>query len=187
MATVEDGIQAQIRNIEATYGRPLPAWFDVIAASGCTKHADVVAMLKAEHGMTHGAAHRVSLLARQAATPAGDGGDPADALYAGPKAGLRPIHDAVMRAVSALGPDVEIAPKKGYLSLRRRKQFAMIQPSTASRVDVALILPGVPAAGRLEPAGGFNALFTHRVRITAVAEVDAQLLGWLSDAYRAAG
>ena len=69
MASVEDGIAAQIRNIEARYGRPLPEWFGLIAASGLTKHTEVVAMLKADYGMAHGAAHRVSLLSRQAAAP----------------------------------------------------------------------------------------------------------------------
>src|SRR5229473_1434137 len=70
MATVDEGIAAQIRNIEARYGKPMSDWFALIAASGLTKHTEVVALLKAEHGMTHGAAHRVSLLSRQAAAPA---------------------------------------------------------------------------------------------------------------------
>jgi hypothetical protein len=187
MAAVEDGIQAQIRNIEATYGKPLPAWFAIIVASGLSKHTDIVAMLKTVHGMSHGAAHRVSLLARQVAAPTANGADPADVLYAGRKAALRPVHDALIGAVSALGDDVEIAPKKGYLSLRRRKQFAMIQPSTTHRIDIGLILPGVTPDGRLEPAAGFNALFTHRVRIATAEDIDAQLLGWLQTAYRAAG
>jgi hypothetical protein len=75
---------SQIRNIEARYGRPISEWFTLIAASGLSKHTDVVAMLKAEHGMTHGAAHRISLLARQAAAPAPASADAAvDALYTG--------------------------------------------------------------------------------------------------------
>jgi hypothetical protein len=203
MASVEDGIAAQIRNIEARYGRPLPEWFGIIAASGLTKHTDVVAMLKADHGMAHGAAHRVSLLSRQAAAPdaavtsaAASGPGPAtaspdevaDALYAGKKASLRPLHDELMAMVYAMGPDVSLAPKKGYVSLRRpRKQFAMIQPSGAGRIDLGLILPGVPAAGRLEPAGSFNALFTHRVRVTSAGDLDDALAGWLAAAYAAAG
>ena len=163
MASVEDGLAAQIRNIEARYGRPLPEWFGIIAASGLTKHTDVVAMLKADYGMAHGAAHRVALLSRQAAAPdaaaasspaAASPGEVADALYAGKKASLRPLHDELMAMVYAMGPDVSLAPKKGYVSLRRpRKQFAMIQPSGAGRIDLGLILPGVPAAGRLEPSG----------------------------------
>jgi|SRR5215831_3768011 len=186
MATAEEGIEAQIRNIEARYGRPMPEWLALVAASGLTKHTEVVAMLKAEHGMAHGAAHRVSLLSRQAPAPA-SAGAAVDALYTGKKAGLRPLHDRIMAVIGGFGADVVIAPKKGYLSIRRRKQFAMIQPSAAGRVDLGLILPGVPADGRLEPAGGFNALFTHRVRVTCADEVDATLTAWLHTAYTNAG
>ena len=184
---VDAALQSQIRNIETTYGKPLDYWFAVIDASGLTKHNEVVAMLKGDHGLAHGAAHRVSLLARQrdqagvAAPP-----DPADALYAGAKAGLRPLHDALLSEILALGA-FDIAPKKGYLSLRRRKQFAMVQPSTASRIDLGLILSATPATGRLESAARFNPLFTHRVRITAVTDLDDELRGWLATAYALAG
>jgi hypothetical protein len=186
MATVQQGLEAQIRNIEATYGKPMSAWAAIISASGLTKHTDVVAMLKKDYGMTHGAAHRVALVARdQAAGAAGAGqdSDPVDALYTGKKASLRPLHDALMTTIEALGDDVETAPKKGYLSLRRRKQFAMIQPSAAGRIDLGLILRDVPPGDRLESAAGFNALFTHRVRLTSTAGIDPQLTAWLQRAY----
>src|SRR5579864_1412232 len=97
MATAEEGLTAQIRNIEDRYGKSMSDWFAVIAASGLAKHTDVVAMLKAEHGMTHGAAHRVSLLSRQASAPASASADAAtDDLYSGKKAALRPWHDRLM-------------------------------------------------------------------------------------------
>jgi Domain of unknown function (DUF5655)/Domain of unknown function (DUF4287) len=185
---VDAALQSQIRNIEATYGKPLDHWFAVIDASGLTKHNQVVAMLKADHGFAHGAAHRVSLLARHrddtgVAAPS----DPADGAYAGAKAGLRPLHDALLSEIRAFGA-FDIAPKKGYLSLRRRKQFAMVQPSTTTRIDLGLILPATtPATGRLEPAARFNPLFTHRVRITAATDLDDELRGWLAAAYGFAG
>jgi len=183
MATVEQGLQAQIRNIEATYGKPMSDWLAIISASGLTKHTDVVTMLKKDYGMTHGAAHRVSLVAREQAAAAGPGSDPVSALYAGKKASLRPLHDALMTTIRAFGDDIETAPKKGYLSLRRRKQFAMIQPSAAGRIDLGLILRDVPPQARLESAEGFNALFTHRVRLTSTADIDPQLTAWLQRAY----
>jgi hypothetical protein len=187
MATAEEGIEAQVRNIEARYGRSMSEWFAVIAASGLAKHTEVVAMLKTEHGMAHGAAHRVSLLSRQAAEPAPASADTAvDGLYTGKKAGLRPLHDRLMTVIEAFGPDVTIAPKKGYLSIRRAKQFAMIQPSAVGRLDVGLILRDTPPSGRLEAAGSFNALFTHRVRVTSAEDIDAALTGWLRAAYLAA-
>jgi hypothetical protein len=179
---VEEGLRAQIRNIEAEYGRPIEGWIALIRASGLAKHNEVVAMLKTEHGMAHGAAHRVSLVARQA----DGGGGPSGALYEGKRAALLPIHERLMAAVRALGDDVEEAPKRGYVSLRRRKQFAMIQPG-AAHVDLGLILKDVPPTARLEPAGGFNALFTHRVRIAAPEQVDEEVAGWLREAYGRAG
>jgi hypothetical protein len=181
---VDAAVQSQIRNIEATYGKPLDHWFAVIDASGLAKHNQVVAMLKADHGLAHGAAHRVSLLARQRHDAgAAEAADPAGALYTGAKAALRPLHEALLGQIRALGP-LDIAPKKGYLSLRRRKQFAMVQPSTASRIDLGLILPATTlATGRLEPAAGFNPLFTHRVRITAATDLDDELRGWIATAY----
>jgi Domain of unknown function (DUF5655) len=139
--------------------------------------------------MSHGAAHRVSLTARQ-----GDEPQPAsidavvDALYAGRKVGLRPIHDELIRTVTGFGADVSLMPKKGYISVRRDQQFAMIQPSTSTRIDVGLILRSeVEAADRLESAAGFNALFTHRVRVHLVSDIDNQLRLWLQNVYRAAG
>ena len=187
MATVEEGLQAQIRNIEATYGKPMSEWLAIVAASALTKHTDVVTMLKRDHGMAHSAAHRISLIARQAQAGPDQDSDPVDALYTGRKAHLRPLHDALMNAITAFGDDIEQVPKKGYLSLRRRKQFAMIQPSGAGRIDVGLILKDVPADGRLESAAGFNALFTHRIRLTDPADLDTELTGWLRDAYDRAG
>jgi hypothetical protein len=184
---VDTALQSQIRNIETKYGKPLSHWFAVIDASGLSKHNEVVAMLKDEHGLAHGAAHRVSLLARQrdSAGPAAPL-DPADALYPGAKAGLRPLHDALLTEIHALGA-FDVAPKKGYLSLRRRKQFAMIQPG-AGRIDLGLILPAAtPATSRLESAAKFNPLFTHRVRIAAATDLDDELRGWLAAAYALAG
>jgi hypothetical protein len=82
---------------------------------------------------------------------------------------------------------VEVSPKKTYVSLRRSKQFALVQPSTADRLDLGLNLKGVAATGRLEPSGSFNAMCTHRVRLGAeYGGVDAAVRKWLQRAYDAA-
>jgi hypothetical protein len=192
MTTVEEGLRSQVRNIEAKYGRRIGAWVDLIRSSGQTKHNEVVALLKSKYGMTHGSAHRVALIARESIAADSEppkvdpGADPAEQLYAGKKSGLRPLHDRLIVAIQSFGNDIAIAPKKGYLSLRRKKQFAMIQPA-ATRVDVAIILKGEPTTARLESATTFNALFTHRVRVGTADEVDRQLVGWLRRAYEQAG
>ena len=186
MATVEAGLQSQLRNIEATYGRSVDEWIALIRASGLQRHGEIVAMLKSTNGLPHGAANRLALVALAATAPPPAAEDPADALYAGRAPGLRAIHDRLMALVSACGSDVEVAPKKGYLSLRRRTQFAMIKPA-AGHVDLGLILPGVPLTGRLESAATFNALFTHRVRVRSVDDVDVELERWLREACARAG
>ncbi|HEX8024962.1 MAG TPA: DUF4287 domain-containing protein [Candidatus Limnocylindrales bacterium] len=185
MATVEEGLQAQIRNIERTYGRSMDEWAEVIRTAGLQRHGQIVAMLKADHGLTHGAANRVALVVLAKQAPA-TGADPIDALHAGSKAAARPIFERLMGTVHSFGADLEIAHKKGYVSLRRRTQFGMLQPA-AGRVDVGLVLPGTATTGRLEPAATFNALFTHRVRVGSLAEVDDELVGWLRRAYDRAG
>lgn len=189
--SVETGIAAQIKNIEAQYGKPMTAWIKLVGESGLTKHTEVVAMLKSKHGFAHGAAHRIGLLARatkgaKGKTQVGSVDDSAKTLYAGKKGSLLPIHEKLMATIRALGSDVEVAAKSGYLSLRRKKQFAMLKPA-AKHVDVGLILKGAATTTRLESAASFNALFTHRVRIAAVAEIDKQLVAWLRAAYGAAG
>jgi hypothetical protein len=182
MTTVQEGLQAQLRNIEASYGRSIDSWIELIRAGGRRRHGEIVAFLKAEHGLSHGAANRVALVAIDAMSEKAKSSDPEAALYAGAKAELLPIHARLMVLVQGLGSDIEIAPKKGYVSLRRRKQFAMIKPA-AKHVDLGLILPGTAAAGRFESAATFNALFTHRVRIRSLEDIDDELAAWLGKAY----
>ena len=81
---------------------------------------------------------------------------------------------------------MEIAPKKAYVSLRRNKQFGLIQPSTKTRLDVGLNLSDAAADGRLEQSGSFNSMVSHRVRLSQAGEVDEELIGWLRQAYEAA-
>lgn len=108
-----------------------------------------------------------------------------NALYAGAKGDLLPIHEKLMAAIAKLGP-FEIAPKKGYVSLRRKKQFAMIGPATKTRVEVGLNMKGVRATGRLieMPAGG---MCQYKVNLTEVKEVDQELMDWIKKAYESAG
>jgi hypothetical protein len=174
------GIQSQLRNIERTYGRSIDELVADVSGSGLTKHTEVVAMLKVRHGMTHGAAHRVSLVARDRLN------GPQTSVSATAPASVQPAYEELLRTIVALGQDVEQAPKKGYVSLRRRKQFAMLQPG-AKWVNVGLVLPGVEPGGRLEPAAKWNALFTHRVRVASAAEIDDEIRAWLRDAYLTAG
>ncbi|MFF0890548.1 DUF4287 domain-containing protein [Streptomyces sp. NPDC003456] len=43
--------------IEKKYGRPIAAWQQLIRASPLTRHMELVAWLKTEHGLGHGHAN----------------------------------------------------------------------------------------------------------------------------------
>src|SRR5258707_15525831 len=151
MSSVDEGLEAQIRNIEQQYGKPLGEWIALVKESGLTKHTEIVAMLKSQYGISRGSAHRVALKACEADAASivkaaeASGRDPVSELYSGKKAGLKPLHDALMTAITAFGNDIELAPKKGYMSRGRRKEFDMVQQRTGTRKDLGLILKDVAA------------------------------------------
>jgi hypothetical protein len=182
MAKADEELQNMIRNLEEKTGKSLDQWIVVAKKGRGTKHGEIVKHLK-ENGLTHGYANLVAHSMLQSAAVHADEGDLIESQYAGPKAALRPIYDKLMAEVSAFGDDVEVAPKKAYVSLRRKKQFAIVQPSTATRLDVGINLKGTPAKGRLEESGSFNAMVSHRVRLASASDVDKELVGWLKKAY----
>lgn len=186
MATPEEQLQSMLRNLEEKTGKPLKHWVGVVKKSGLDKHGAIVKMLKSDHAMTHGYANLVAHEALNAVVSGGGEEDLVAAQYGGKEA-LRPIYDQLAATVQKFGSDVELAPKKAYVSLRRAKQFGLVQPSTKTRVDVGINLKGAKPGGRLEASGSFNAMVSHRVRVADVAEVDDELIGWLRDAYDAAG
>ena len=187
MASVQDAIATMARNIEVQTGRAVAEWVSLARATGLAKHGEILKWLKAgEHGIGHGYANFLALRTLEAGATAPKADDPVDDLFAGPKTAMRPLYDQLVATVTAFGPDVEIAPKKNNVRLRRAKQFGLLQPSTATRLDVGLILKDVAPAGRLEASGSFNAMFTHRIRLGSAAEIDSELKGWLKKAYDAA-
>jgi Domain of unknown function (DUF4287)/Domain of unknown function (DUF5655) len=178
MSTVDDATATMVANFPAKTGRSLDDWLELVRASGLTRHGEIVSMLKAEHGMSHGFANLTALRALNPADAAAD--DPLDGIYAGAKAPLRPLHQAVVSVARGFGPDVELAPKKSYVSVRRAKQFATVGPASGGRIEVGLNLAGRESGGRLEPTSG---MCTHRVRVASEAELDEELRGWLREAY----
>ena len=199
MDVVDKAKQTQLQNIQTRTGKTLDELFALIRVSGLTKHGQILQMLKSDLGMGHGDANALagaylkaderggSPAGEQTGGPAGQASpaDALDAIYTGPKAALRPVHDELMAAFAALGP-FDVAPKKGYVSLRRKKQFATVGPATKSRIDVGLNMKGVPATDRLTelPPGG---MCQYRVSLTETGEVDQELMAWVEQAYASAG
>ncbi len=182
-STPEEQLASMIANLKEKTGKSLEDWVKIATASGKAKHDEIVGFLKGDHGMGHGYANLVAQQTLSAGKPEASGEDLVEAQYAGTRSALRPIYEALAAKVKSFGGDVELSAKKGYVSLRRSKQFGLIQPSTATRIDVGINLKGTAPTGRLEASGSFNAMVTHRVRVESVKEVDAELTGWLKKAY----
>lgn len=178
--------QSMIDNMPEKTGRPLGEWLAIVASSGLEKHGQIVKHLKTEHGMTHGFANLVAHEHKKAGAAPQTDDDLVAAQYAGAKAGLRPIYDAILERIEGFGDDLELAPKKSYVSLRRSKQFALVQPSTKTRVDVGIKFGDRATTDRLEASKSWNAMVSHRVRITDIAQVDDELIGWLREAFEEA-
>ncbi|MFO0934884.1 MAG: DUF5655 domain-containing protein [Gemmataceae bacterium] len=177
----------QLANIEKRSGKSLAELAKVVKSSGLAKHGEVVSMLKEKLKLGHGDANAIAHYCKSLEAPAAAETpvDATDELYAGPKAELRPIHDAVMKKLAGFG-EFEVAPKKGYLSLRRKKQFACIGPATKTRVDIGIILKDAEATDRFvaQPAA---AMFPFKVGLTSTTDVDKELVSWLKKAFDAAG
>jgi len=194
MADPQAATLTQLRNIQARTGKTIAALHAELAGTGLAKVGEKRSWLMTTYALGYGDANTVALLVGR--IPAGLGGEApaaapaaavpaAEALYVGAKAHLRPVHEAVMAVVRAFGP-FEEAPKKTYVSLRRKKQFAMVGPATKEQVEIGLNAKDLPAHARLkvQPPG---AMCQATLRIGSVAEVDAALKGWLKQAYDAAG
>lgn len=176
-------LQTQLRNIESKTGHSLAQLRTLIAASGLSKHGELRSMLMERFGLGHGDANTLVHAAR--AEPAAADADPLDAIYTGAKAPLRPLHEQLVARIDAFGT-YETAPKKSYVSLRRKKQFAMIGPATRDLIEVGLNakeLVGGPRLKVLAPGG----MCAYAVRLADAREIDAELLGWLKAAFDAAG
>ncbi len=186
---------SQLKNIQARTGKTIAELHAAVAASGAAKHGERRSWLMERFKLGYGDANAVALFigkplpdlagAAASATSTAPDGDPLDAIYTGAKAALRPLHEAVMLQVRALGA-FEAAPKKTYISLRRRKQFAMVGPATKDSVEIGLNAKDLPTHARLklQPPGS---MCNATTRITNATDIDAQLQGWLRKAYDAAG
>ncbi|QYK50647.1 MAG: DUF4287 domain-containing protein [Anaerolineales bacterium] len=181
MASPEEQLQSMVKNMPEKTGKSLEQWFKLIKAQGLETHGEIMKLLKGEHGVSHGFANTIAIMYRQQAAGGPSRGSELEAAYfSGAKAAMQPLYAQVVKAAQALGKDVELAPKQTYMSLRRKKQFGIVQVSSKDRVDLGLILKGVPASGRLEAWGG---MCTHRVRLSSAKEFDKQVKDWLKQAY----
>lgn len=191
MANIEHAKLTQLSNIEKKTGKSLQELASIIQSSGLTKHGEIRSMLIEKYGLGYGDAHNLALyvLKADAQLAAKEKGlstlQVLDEIYSGPKNSLRPIHEKLMGEIYQFG-DFEIIPKKGYVSLRRKRQFAMIGPGSNTRVELGMNIKSLEQDDRLipQPAGS---MCNFKVKLTEVNQVDETVIGWIRKAYKAAG
>jgi predicted transport protein len=184
---MDKATQTMIENLLKTTVKSLEEWISVVQKQKLDKHGQIIKFLKEQHGFSHGYANLVALKARGAdAGSAENKDDLLETQYKG-KEHFRPLYDSIIAEVKTFGKDVEIAPKKASVSLRRKKQFALLQPATKTRFEIGINLKGQGPAGRLEANTASNAMCSHKINLAGKEELDREVLIWIRKAYEQAG
>jgi hypothetical protein len=183
-------IAAVKANMLEKTGKTFEEWVKIAQATGPPSAKQCYAWLKMEHGVPHLSAEIIADKASGACLlEEYDNPDAlVEAMYAGPKAGLRPIHDELVKLARKLGKDVVVTPCKTYVSLRRKKQFAIVKPTTRTRVDLGFTLSDVKPQGRLEAVRKAEGdRLSHVIKIESPKDIDDEVKRWLSKAYEQNG
>ena len=189
MSTLDKAVQTQLDNIQKKTGMSLTELSSFVKKSGLSKHGEIREMLMAKLGLSHGDANSlVHAIFESDGTRAAQGKSTdavLDEIYSGLKAAFRPIHEKLMKEINEFG-EFEIVPKKGYVSLRRKKQFAMIGPKTNTRFEVGINAKDFKKNARLreQPKGS---MCNYIVHLTDAKDVDAEMIAWLKSAFEGAG
>jgi len=176
---MDKSLQTMIDNMPEKTGKSLDEWKKILRKKAFEKHSEAVKFLKSEHGVTHGFANTIVLLSKDEETPEEN---LVAAQYKGREA-LLPIYDALMDFVKTLGTDITVTPKKGSVSIIRKRQFILIKPATKTRIDLGFKLKDKPTTERLGDSGPFGTMCTHRVMLTDPGQIDAELKEWIREAY----
>ncbi|HNJ13012.1 MAG TPA: DUF4287 domain-containing protein [Anaerolineales bacterium] len=185
MSSLDKAVQTQLENIQKKTGKSLAELAAIAQKSGLSKHGELRDMFKEKLGLGHGDANAlVHAIFQSDGTRAAEGKNEdavLDEIYSGAKAGFRPIHEKLIKEMKKFG-EFEIVPKKGYVSLRRKKQFAMIGPKTNTRFEVGINAKDFKQNARLleQPKGS---MCNYIVNVNDPREVDAELVAWLRSAF----
>jgi predicted transport protein len=176
---------AIIENLPEKTGRSIRQWAELVrskAPAGSRKER--IAWLQREHALGHTQASMVvDWVDRPEVFEEADPETLVESMFKG-KEPTRSIFTRLTSVIEELGDDVKVEPRQTYVAFARVRQFAVLQPSTATRLDVGLVLPDAADTPRLRPAGSFGSgRISHRVSLAHEDEIDAELTGWLRDAY----
>jgi Domain of unknown function (DUF5655)/Domain of unknown function (DUF4287) len=183
--------QPLIAGMKQKTGRSLEEWISFVRQHGPAAEKERREWLKVSHGLGTNYASWIA----ERSVGKGDEGNPqtylkqaaeyVDKMFSGPKAGLRPMYDELLKLGRKLGKDVRACPCQTIVPLYRNHVFAQIKPTTRTRIDLGLALKDTKAPKRLINTGGFEKKdrISHRIEIASVADIDEVVKRWMKTAY----
>lgn len=184
---IDKATQTMIDNLHKNTGKTLEQWTAIVNKENFAKHGEMVKFLKEKHSLTHGFANLIAHKAKGSDAGSAENQDELILKQYQGKEHFKPLYDKLMENIKQFGNDIEIAPKNAYVSLRRKKQFAILQPATKTRFEIGIILKGQMPKGKLEAINTANAMCTHKMNIADINEIDKEVMDWLKAAYENAG
>jgi len=179
--------KTMIDNLFKNTGKTLEQWIEIVKQKNFAKHGEIINFLKDEHGFSYGFANLVAHKSKGSdAGSVEDSSELIEKQYKG-KEHFMPIYETLMAEIMKFGNDIEVAPKNAYVSLRRKKQFALLQPATKTRFEIGLIIKGQDAKGVLEVIPAANAMCSHKINIESEQDITSEVLNWIKVAYDKAG
>lgn len=183
---MDKATQSMIENLSKNTGKTLEQWIAIVQKESFALHGEIMKFLKDKHGLTHGFANLIAHKSRGSDSGSADNQEDLISRQYQGKEHFKPVYDKLMSEISRLGNDIEIAPKNAYVSLRRKKQFATLQPATKTRYEIGINLKGQEPEGKLE-AEKPNSMCSHLIKIAEIGDIDKEVLDWIKSAYENAG
>ena len=184
---VDKAALTMIENLQKNTGRSMDEWVKIVQKEKIEKHGEMIKFLKEKHKLTHGYANLIAHKSKGSDAGSAENKDSLiDAQYKG-KEHFIPVYENLMEQINKFGKDIEIAPKNAYVSLRRKKQFAILQPAAKTRFEVGINLKGQPAKGKLEEIKSASSMCSHKINISDIKDIDKEVFEWLKKAYDNAG
>ena len=189
-------VQKWVETLPEKTGRSLEEWIGLVKKSGPKTEKERRDWLKDNYKLGTNSAWWI---AERAEGKGAEDSDPevylltaekyVEEMFAGSKSGLRPIYDQLLKLGLGIGVDAKACPGKTIVPLYRNHVFAQIKPTTRTRIDLGLSLGNIEAPSelpaRLIDTGGLQKKdrITHRIPISSLDEIDAEVKHWLKVAY----
>ncbi|MBL8004769.1 MAG: DUF4287 domain-containing protein [Candidatus Kapabacteria bacterium] len=179
--------QTMVENILKNTGIPLEEWLKIVQKEQFQKHSDIINFLKAKHSFTYGFANFIAHKSKKSDAGSHENKDDLISKQYEGKEHFKSLYDLILKEILKFGDDIEVAPKISYVSLRRKKQFAMLQPKSKKQFEIGLNVKGFENEGVLQKITSNSSMCSHKIVIHSSEEVNEEVLNWIKTAYNTAG